>query len=138
MKKSAKAKLPKPIKSRNPIMILKAVIRVIKAEPKRYDQSELITHIGDGTCNESEFPICGTIGCVAGWTNILTGARGRQQLSLERAGRLLHLTPGERFELFTGAPPLVRRRGLVSPRQHAADGVKHIKRFVLKKWGKKI
>lgn len=134
------AKLPRPIKSKDPVVILKHVIALIKAEPKRYDQSTYMEtpkmHCARGT---EHFPACGTICCVAGWVNIVAGKSDRTYGHQEGLAKgALGLTESEAYELFDGSPPAVRSRAESTPRQHAADGIKHIKRFVLKKWGKKI
>lgn len=132
--------LPKPIKSKNPVTILKRVIQIIHDEPKRYDQSDVIQRKEDYRDPEYAdfFPTCGTVCCVAGWTNILTGASKASVRNMDRAARILDLTTEEKHELFGGVPYGVRQRSHVTPRQHASDGIKHIKRFVLKKWGKKL
>lgn len=135
------AALPKPIKSKNPVVILKHVIKAIEEEPKRYDQGTFIEIKNTkSTFREDEdFPGCGTICCVAGWTNIIAG-RGRLRYSRQErsAQNVLGLTECEADELFDGSAPGIRDRSDVTPEEHAADGIKHIKRFVLKKWGKRI
>lgn len=134
------ATLPKPIRSKDPVAILTAVCDAIREEPKRYDQGTYLEQqAGNTVRGDDYFPQCGTVCCVAGWVNILTGARDRtyeHQRAL--ATETLKLEYEEASELFDAEPDDVRLRHDVTPRQHAADGIKHIKRFVLKKWGKKI
>lgn len=139
MKKAANAKLPKRVRSKNPIVILKAVIRAITEEPKRYDQSVFRSTRSHSLHRERDFPACGTICCVAGWVNTLTGDFPKSKIGeWDTARQTLALEKEEAMFLFDMTPDGVRNRNSVTPRQHAADGVKHIKRFVLKKWGKKI
>ncbi len=133
------APLPKPITSKNPVVILKHVCKLIKAEPKRYDQYEsLVTEKNSlGFKGSDYFPACGTVGCVAGWVHLVTGGR-RSGPVLSSARHILGLSEEEADDFFAAHPLGVRSRSEVTPRQHAADGIQHIKRFVLKKWGKKI
>lgn len=137
--RNKKLALPRPIKSKNPVVILRHVIKAIKAEPKRYDQGTYVELRGSGLYDESYFPSCGTVCCVAGWVNIIAGkphTNYTQQATI--AADVLGLDDIDEHELFNGSPYGVRRRDDVTPQQHAADGIKHIKRFVLQKWGKKI
>lgn len=141
MRKLKRTALPRRVTSKNPVVILKHVIRAIQQEPKRYDQSEVVmtNHWDDEPDpKDTYYPSCGTVACVGGWVNLLTGATKHNQDDLMRAGYKLKLTPEEQNFLFDGSPADVRKRWTVTPRQHAADGVKHIKRFVLKKWGVRI
>lgn len=144
--------LPKPMKSRDPVTILKRVIKLIQAEPKRYDQSQIIVCNGenvDSFYEDDYFPSCGTTACVAGWVHILTGGtlnnKGPASNVILRAERILKLTPDEGSDLFQSTPALDTKQRLDSwrrfnatPRQHAAAGVRHIKAFVKQKWGVKI
>lgn len=135
------AKLPKPIKSKNPVVILRHVIKAIKEDPKRYDQSTYLNEKDtDGDYRpKNYFSQCGTVCCVAGWVNVIAGKNHRNYARQPiTAQRVLGLSDEEAMRLFSGSPPEVRRRDQFTARQHAADGIKHIKRFVLKKWGVKL
>lgn len=131
--------LPKPIKSKNPVVILRHVVKLIQEEPKRYNQLFYRSEQGkDGGEATADYPACGTICCVAGWVNTVTGKQSYPDNEWERAENTLGLDPDESLELFRSEPDDVRPRDQVGAQKHAADGIKHIKRFVLKKWGKKL
>ncbi len=133
--------LPKLIKSKNPVVILKAVIKAIEEEPRRYDQGTYINRIDSQFRQKetSEFPACGTICCVAGWVNTLTNPEPLSYDEQEEAARdTLRLSWDEALELFDGAAVPDRMPGRVGAHRHAKAGVKHIKKFVLEKWGKVI
>lgn len=130
--------LPKPIKSKNPVVILKHVIKAIQAEPKRYDQGTFIdiAHEHSGR-HRGYFPSCGTVCCVAGWVNVIAGNNWKDyDAQSSVAAKTLGLTWDETDDLFSG--DAVGWRSMLGPKKHAAEGIKHIRRFVLKKWGKKI
>lgn len=140
MKSSA---LPRRVTSKNPVVILRHVIKAISEEPRRYNQGEVVVRYSKDELEESlrlrdYAPRCGTVACVGGWVNVLTGVRPFEEDDLGIAAKRLHLTDAEADEFFQGCPPGVRLRSSVTARQHAADGIKHIKRFVLKKWGQKL
>lgn len=147
-----KGKMPRPIKSRDPIVILRTVIRLIKEENKRYDQAEIVCSVKRrADRDKGYFPACGTTACVAGWVNIITGAKTvTQQNNLERAARILKLTKDDGKgptwpDLFDGMPILDPRAGGgyrgsgqyrdEGPRAHAAAGIRHIKAFARARWG---
>lgn len=136
----SKSALPKRVTSKNPVVILKAVIKAIQQEPKRYNQSEIVSRFNKREIAHSQgyAPTCGTVACVGGWVNVLTGVSRREEDRLSIAAQTLGLTTREADMLFIGNPAGVPLRGNVTPEQHAAAGVKHIKRFVLKKWGQRI
>ena len=140
-----KSSLPRRVRSTNPVTILKAVIRAIEEEPRRYNQSLVVERReeeDDGYCPRARdyWPSCGTVACVAGWTNLLTGASKDEQESLSRAEDVLGLTYDEGEQLFheSAAGPIRSTypgdRG-PTPRAHARAGIRHIKRFVKAKWG---
>jgi hypothetical protein len=136
-----KSALPKPIRSKNPVVILKHVIKVIREEPRRYNQGtwRTTTRSKDAVLHNSDyFPKCGTVCCVAGWVNHLTGQRAHGFGNSGAARKTLGLTLEEARALFDGEPHGVQSRWRVDAHTHANQGIKHIKRFVLKKWGKKI
>ena len=134
-------------KSKNPITILKTVIKAIEEEPLRYDQGNWLFHKSDIRGNWSDplpgrFPSCGTIGCVAGWTCMVTG--NREGDTWATALRVLGLTMVEARPLFSGGAicQMAGDRGLdnVDPgdRAYAALGIEHIKDFIMKQWGVRV
>ncbi len=47
--------------------------KVILAEPKRMRMGTWISSRYDGEDDEDVYPACGTIGCIGGWTELMTG-----------------------------------------------------------------
>src|SRR6266436_4093148 len=133
--------LPKRTRSTNPVVILKHVIQAIRDEPKRYDQSTFIERIdsagtGPYPVSLKSFPRCGTICCVAGWVNQIAGDGNLAYEQQEFAAKtILGLDWIEAEDLFSVSA--VPSRTSLGPRRHAQAGIKHIRQFVLKKWGKK-
>lgn len=137
--RNEKLALPKPIKSKNPVVILRHVIRAIEQEPRRYDQSTYVERRSGTFRDDDYFPECGTVCCVAGWVNVIAGKPyTNYDKQADTAQQVLHLSGEEAHALFTGNPSGVTLRRRTTAKQHAAEGVKHIKRFVLQKWGQKI
>lgn len=129
--------LPKPIKSTNPVVILRHVIKAIEKEPKRYDQSAFFDQQISPDDRDDYFPACGTVCCVAGWVNVLTGQNNLDYSNQEDTARaVLGLTFSEAWEFFAGGA--VKSRSTIGARRHAKAGIAHIKRFALKKWGVKL
>ena len=135
------AKLPTPIASHNPVVILRHVIKAIEAEPKRYDQMTFLDRRGledrDFPRPDEDYPACGTICCVAGWVAILKGQPklpyGEQEYF---AADVLGLDAPEALQLF--AADAVPRRDRIGVTRHAKAGIAHIRRFALKKWGVRL
>ena len=125
-------------KSKHPLVILKAVIKTILDEPKRYNQETFIS-IRD-TIPDDRFPACDTIACVAGWTCLVAERdfRGMGGIS-QRATNLLRLTPETSGALFDGGALYQLSSGTgygeTTPRQYARLGVRHILRFATRTWG---
>lgn len=135
--------LPKLRKNAKPWEILAAVCKVIADEPRRYDQSRWLVRVTDGSdlIPKGYFPECGTVACVAGWTCIINRRVPENNMVVEdKAQKILGLDYKEREELFdvNAAGQDRRTRNETSPRVHARRGIAHIKRFVKKKWGKKL
>ena len=143
--------------SKDPITILKTVIKAIKDEPKRYNQADWIATIGEGTANSDyerdQWPFCGTIGCVAAWTCMVTGndLKGMPFYKIApMAQNILRLDLEDREELFSGTAVEERcaKEGgfegdaLLVPdqgsKEYAKVGIKNIKAFVMKKWGVRL
>lgn len=131
-----KGKMPTRVKSKNPVVILKAVIKAIQEEPKRYDQSIVYVRHNSGSDRQPDyFPSCGTVACVAGWVNILTGVRNKYDVY--RAGEKLGLEDTVEMNKLFGIGRVPWRKDM-TPEAHAKAGVAHIRRFVKAKWGKNI
>lgn len=126
-----------------PIAILKAVVKAIREEPKRYDQSDWVetwtprTTKRYGEPKPESFPTCGTIGCVAGWVATLTRPKRerytRSSMVERRARKALKLDQYEAGVLFEGDAV----HGNVGTREYVERGVAHIERFMREHMGYK-
>ena len=76
--------------------LLQAVKRAIRADPLRVDMRRFYGHCGP----EEGGPACGTVGCFAGWVNILAGYRGG---NYEDAQAKMLLGPTLDYYLASGA-----------------------------------
>jgi len=76
------------------VELLLKVKQHILAEPRRLDMGEWLLQgePGEILCG-STFPECGTIGCISGWAEILSGQGMSGEVVLE-------LTPAQECELF--------------------------------------
>lgn len=120
--------LPKS-KAKTAYGLLSEVAKLIVAEPKRYDQRNyLLTPDGPNASMFSDFPACGTIGCVAGWVVTLKAKRGRRTPNedvCEVAADLLGLHDSQVNGLFG----MFTVPGLSQTAIHASNGASHIRRF---------
>lgn len=76
--------------------LLRMVAKHILAEPRRYDQNQIISFGEAGTYYEdgSVYPACGTIACIGGWLEILTSKKKDKRDCIHTAmnfGRLAKL-----------------------------------------------
>ena len=135
-------------RSKHPLVILKAVIKTILDDPKRYNQEMFLLKKESSTLSDAKFPACGTIACVAGWVCLVTSRSGEppyfamtdgEPSFAMTAARLLKLTPGTCSELFDGGAlyglPGGAGYGETTPRRYARLGVRHILRFAKQTWG---
>lgn len=107
-------------KATNAYDVLSEVREIILDEPLRYNQVTYLS-TGDGP----GFPKCGTVACVAGWTEVITGST--------MASDVLGLTDAQAGELFFyGAV-----KGKPQTPMHAKLGAAHIARFQ-KKYAKQL
>ena len=137
MKQTPTAPLIPHTKSKHPLVILKAVIKAICDEPKRYNQETFLMR-EDQTPDafDVSFPACGTVACVAGWACIVTsGVPHSSSGILGRAQALLRLTGETSDGLFSGGALGQKSYGDIPPAQYARLGVRHIIRFAKKTWG---
>lgn len=114
---------------------LKWVQRVIKREPKRYNQT-IVCHIRGGYDSshvlEDNYPACGTIGCVAGWIFAGTAPKVvRNDVegftnALFVARKLLGLSGPQSAALFHGGAAM----GDGQTQEHADSGIRHIQNFI--------
>lgn len=145
----ATAAVPR-IRAKTPIGILKAVIKLIREEPRRYYQSDWIRTYPvwrlnkRGVGGKASMPPCGTVCCVAGWVVVgkraayepveylehldaFSGAKSALGLSDSQASRLfdgLAVSNQRRFEQRKGAMPVIGTRA------YAETGIRHIERFM--------
>lgn len=132
--------------------LLDFITWVIQGEPKRYDQGAWIKLVEQGYSEEykaSQMPACGTIGCVAGWVDLLV--TGRQTIidvdmfadqTQKRATRILGLNKAQQNQLFEGnaiakvrewLPVSLDNEGfypMTGTEAYAALGVLHIRKFM--------
>lgn len=123
---AVKTKMPKS-RAKTAYGLLGEVAALILAEPKRYDQRDVLTFkTGD---HETYFPACGTIGCVAGWTVALKASAPKVVAGngnvLGTARKILGLTEGQEYELFVDSAVGGKSQGLT----HARNGARHISQF---------
>ncbi len=123
-------------RSKNPVIILKTVIKAITDEPKRYDQNTWgDERPQDFPDRERYFPPCGTVACVAGWVCIVADGKLPRESHIEgMARRLLGLTKAHSDRLFS-AFAVTPDRWVATPKSHVRAGVRHIKNFVKDVWG---
>lgn len=86
-----------PAKPKLNVRLLRKIQRHILEEPRRFAMSISALHGEPGTALDNycfsdgdepgTFPACGTVGCLAGWANILTGARKGNEDSIARAAK---------------------------------------------------
>ena len=143
-KATRKSRAPKPIPytdSKDPVVILSHVARAILDEPKRYDQTVWRAKKDDPTDDvydyilASRYPACGTICCVAGWVCEVTKTPVRRVASVSaQAAHALGLDYWSARGLFDGGEV----DGMLGSRQHAKNGVEHIRKFAKDTWGKDL
>lgn len=83
---------------RNPklnVRLLRRIQRHILQKPQRFFMEGIVGHGTPGTKIASDnetmqvIPECGTVACIAGWANLLTGATGEDEANIYRARRAL-------------------------------------------------
>lgn len=126
-----KAKVPTS-KATNAYDLLSDVIRIIREEPRRYNQMRFIarTNGAYGADNVvhggSGFPACGTVGCVAGWVaTLVRGSHFRYNRAQPIAATVLGLRGDQAWKLFSGGAA----DGAPQTAEHAKSGIRHIRRF---------
>lgn len=130
--------LPPRTRAKTPIAILKAVVKAIRAEPRRYDQGDWLDvwkpgdDVRRGWPKPATMPTCGTVGCVAGWVATLTRPKRerypRHSTVLKRAIRALRLEDWQAGELFEGQAVA----GTPGTAAYVEAGVQHIEAFMRK------
>lgn len=107
--------------------LLSEIRALILAEPKRYNQRDTLVLREHSYMVAQEFPACGTIGCVAGWTVALKAQRPSRHIGgiMAFAQRKLGLTGFQADQLFDGSAAA----GTVQTLSHAKSGAAHIARF---------
>lgn len=138
----------------NAYELLGQICRIIKEDPTRYNQEmwaeirpdlrddlneELKRYLQMGWNREyaRRKPACGTVGCVAGWTALMTlPVKMVPQVDTSaHAAKVLGLTNNQAAELFDG--DAAGEAYEQTPREHAEAGIKHIRAF-MKKHEKKL
>lgn len=127
-------KIPKS-KARTAYGLLSEVCKIIRDEPKRYNQlAVLVKQDNYSSVNLSYFtklgfPSCGTVGCVAGWVHELKGNKNDWVLS--SAGRILGLINNQVNEFFNeNALHELNKEGFEpQTKEYAELGVQHIQAF---------
>ncbi len=126
--------------------LLDFITWVIQREPLRYYQGNWVTLVENTNGDYSFMPACGTIGCIAGWADILVTGRkfllaelpvGRR--TQERAAAILGLDVDQTQDLFNGQAIGKMREELdiaealssAGSEVYAELGVLHIRRFML-------
>lgn len=93
------------------VPLLRKVVEHIEAYPERFDMGVVRRRVTSGDAEEFSRgrrrpdPICGSVGCIAGWTVLLAegdpeGTDPYISVTTERARELLHLTEKEEYHLF--------------------------------------
>lgn len=102
-----KATKTKPAKRKLNVNLLRKIQKHILEEPKRFfmaaylDQGRPGSRTSEFRDQAKRFPSCGTTACIAGWANILTGARSNEEIcDSERAVSRLGIERGRRAQLF--------------------------------------
>lgn len=98
--------------------LLTDIRRLIREEPKRYDQHTWIEHPLKGG------PSCGTVGCVAGWVWTLKRPEYTESIA-DAAAKILGLEWSQAAELFNGGAVT----GEAQTWWHGVQGRRHIWRF---------
>lgn len=119
-----KSLIPKS-KAKTAYGLLSEVRAIIRAEPKRYDQHDLLTIRAEHERNDST-PACGTVACVAGWVTVLKSRRPLDVDQWDYAERKLGLTPNQGLELFRMSAAGFDDR---QTPKHAQKGAAHIREF---------
>lgn len=78
--------------------LLRKVQKHILAEPRRLNMDCIL--IRDLDTEDTDNPLCGTVGCIAGWAWVISGKKG-DDFNLADAGKELALRPIEQDRLFT-------------------------------------
>ena len=115
--------------------LLDDVKACVKEEPKRLNM-RIVVLAGDGLiCNSDRapkgVPVCGTVGCVAGWALVLTHKTGDHETNFGITGQaaaLLGLSPEQAEELFVPDDLLNDIRG-IGTTAYMWRVVKHISAF---------
>lgn len=77
------------------VKLLRKVQKHILEEPRRINMNTVISYVDP---SDKESPPCGTVGCIAGWTNILS--RNPDGYMYDAAAAL-DLNPAQKRRLFT-------------------------------------
>jgi len=109
--------------------LTETLVKVVRDEPRRMFYRTWITtpDAGRSTRRRLDFPDCGTVGCVGGWTELLVA--GKMTWGLDSAHYLLGLTAEQGDDLFMNqrlwASSLLDKNDAA----HAEKIIAHILRF---------
>lgn len=127
---AAKVKSFPKSRARTAFGLLSEIQKIILAEPKRYDQTDVLSLKSDSGVGSDDkyFPSCGTVGCVAGWVAVLKVPHAEKLGSgnmMLHAEDILGISSEQADVLFCGDAA-----GDVSNRAaHAKRGARHIEKF---------
>lgn len=117
--------------------LLNAIARIVSDVPERLDMSR-VCYRGDALeswarMSDAPVPDCLTVGCIAGWTLVLTGHTREHEQNPDDtvpAQIVLGLSQlGQAHELFYPEALVGGPSGERQTRQHALDTVAHIRAF---------
>ena len=131
-------------RSRNPVTVLKTVVLAIRQEPRRYSQETYGEPAYEFYGSRRRLPECGTVGCVALWSLIVTRDEKDtvRRVSYGEVGwhaRLrLGLTDEQAMHLFDGgAVQRIADSYRPGTKRYVEAGVRHIERFMRQHLGYK-
>lgn len=126
------AKVPTS-KAKTAYGVLNTIAKLALDEPKRMRMGTYLDRFDKGNpdeplCGIKQWPACGTVGCIAGWTTELRPQRSEKLLSIvDRAARVLGLNQEQATQLFhDGKLCTEQGQGTV---KHARHVVAHIRAF---------
>lgn len=113
--------------------LLREVQRLILEEPKRLDMGT-VCYRRTSAPRARDYPSCGTVGCIAGWVNVLKGYE--RPSDMNEAARTLGLNARQQKALFMPESLVSEARaGLRQSSAHAIKTFKHIDRFIKRNLG---
>lgn len=130
-------------RSKDPVVILRTVAKAILQEAKRYNQGIWFAEKGKRTGELydeqiKEYPSCGTVACVAGWTCAVTRTPMTLGDTESEAQKLLALNGYGYYSDALFSADAISSTLKPGTKAYAKAGVEHIRRFVRSRWGKEL